>query len=63
MALLNHDIDAMKSKSAIKDAVVEVLRELGILPAKPKRHPLGIQPAKPKRNPSLRLVSTNGHKD
>ena len=51
MALLNRDIDAMRSKTAIKAAVVEVLRELGLLPAKPKRRP------------SLRLVSTNEHED
>ncbi len=51
MALLNRDIDAMRSKEAIKAAVVEVLRELGLLPAKPKRPP------------PLRVVPTNEHED
>ena len=39
MALLNRDIDTMASKTAIKAAVVEVLRELGLLPTQPKRRP------------------------
>lgn len=39
MVLLNRDIEAMQSKTAIKAAVVEVLRELGQLPAKPKLRP------------------------
>ncbi len=51
MALLNRDIDAMRSKTGIRAAVVEVLRELDVLPAKPKRHSL------------LRLVPTKEHED
>ncbi len=51
MALLNRDIDAYRSKAGIKAAVVEVLRELGY------------EPPKPKRRPQLTLVPKNEHED
>jgi hypothetical protein len=37
--LLGRDIDDIRTKGGVKRAVVEVLRELGFLPALPKRLP------------------------
>ena len=37
--LLGRDIDDIRTKGGIKRAVIEVLRELGFLPALPKRPP------------------------
>jgi hypothetical protein len=37
--LLDRDIDGIRSKDGIKRAVVAILRELGFLPALPKRLP------------------------